>query len=119
MRDTNTKRAPQLIIEGDTAATHLRYDDPAEAMRLVLRAYRRRRDAGRSLSTDAQYGGRGALLRAAACYMFAWNRVYVNAMWPWAPKTWQPKDDVENLVMAAALLLAALTIAIKQRGGAS
>ncbi len=61
----------------------------------------------------------GELARAAACYAMgaAWlemhrmgdgqgNIVDVPVRWPWSPAWWKPKSRREDLVRAAALLIA-------------
>lgn len=51
----------------------------------------------------------GALARAAICYADVGNSLTQeqhDAMWPWSTISWRPKDRRQNLVRAAALLLA-------------
>jgi len=58
---------------------------------------------------DDQYTGR-ELMHAAICYAKAGIDPYVgNAQtveWPWGEDDWKPKSYRENLVRAAALLIA-------------
>ena len=55
---------------------------------------------------------RNELLGAAICYLqhdvFSLTQGTVPAAWPWAPKTWKPKGYRQNLIRAAALILAEL-----------
>jgi hypothetical protein len=50
----------------------------------------------------------GELELAAACYALAKSKQGTSHIWPWAWKWWKPREVRENLVRAAALLLAAI-----------
>lgn len=51
----------------------------------------------------------GELAKAAACYAVEHTDARVMEMgesaWPWEEKWWKPKDDIRNLVRAAALIV--------------
>jgi hypothetical protein len=52
----------------------------------------------------------GDLERAAACYAVCWRNPMPDPipLWPWPRRAWAPRSYRENLVRAAALLLAAI-----------
>lgn len=52
----------------------------------------------------------GQLATAGACYALGDNSDLTpelfQALWPWSPKWWKPKDRRRDLIRAAALLVA-------------
>ena len=46
------------------------------------------------------------LANAAVCYVYADTYNEIPACWPWGEDDWNPKSYRENLVRAAALLIA-------------
>lgn len=91
------ERVRQVDVEGWSAA----HDD--------------RHDHGEMAIAAACY----ALASLKACRAQSWfekAQDVINAIWPWAPTWWKPKDPKRDLVRAAALLIA--EIARVNRAGA-
>jgi len=60
-------------------------------------------------SHDDQYNKDGKLISAAMCYLNAYDNapaVLAPNGWPWSSSWWKPRSRRENLVRAAALIIA-------------
>ncbi len=87
-------------------------DDLSKAMSDVMAERDRQENVeGFTADHDDQYDD-GQLERAAASYaLFDCRRVghwFINDIWAWSSKWWKPRSHRENLVRAAALLIAAI-----------
>lgn len=81
----------------------------------VLRIMKERhRQIAEERFTDERDDGytQGELLQAAICYAFAKESRVMNLargaphMWPWSPAWWKPRDRIEDLTRAGALIAA-------------
>lgn len=87
-------------------------DDLSKAMSDVMAERDRQMNAeGFTAEHDDQYED-GQLERAAAAYALCdcrrIGRWFINDIWGWSSKWWKPRSHRENLVRAAALLIAAI-----------
>jgi len=102
-------------------------DDLSKAISDVMAERDRQVNAeGFTSEHDDQYSD-GQLERAAASYALfdcrPIGRWFINDIWAWSSKWWKPRTHRENLVRAAALLIAAIekidrAAAIEVPGGA-
>lgn len=75
--------------------------------RIAAKRLRIRREEGWTIDHDDSQR-HGELADAAACYAATTSvfRADGSALWPWDAEDWSPQDRLDNLVQAAALIVA-------------